>query len=83
MADLQLWLKYAMITAYAGDTSSSVSHKLLSKVKSMLEEDAFIVLKFMATNGLVANASKTVFLLLNLKKQTELNPVTIKIGDVF
>ena len=71
VADLQLWLKYAMITTYADDTSSSVSHKLLSKVKSMLEEDALNVLKFMVSNGLVANASKTAFLLLNLKKQKE------------
>ena len=32
---------------------------LLSKVKQMLEEDALNVLKFMASNQLVANPSKT------------------------
>ena len=49
VADLQLWLKYVKATTYADDTSTSVSHKLLSKVKKMLEEDSLNVLKFMAS----------------------------------
>ena len=32
-----------------------------------MEEDALLVLQFMASNGLVANAKKTSFLLLNCK----------------
>ena len=59
VADLQLWLKFVKATTYADDTSTSVSHKLLSRVKQMLEEDALNMLKFMASNSLVANASKT------------------------
>ena len=65
VADLELWLKYIYATTYVDDTSTSVSHKLLAKVKQMLEEAALNVLKFMASNGLVANASKTVLLFLN------------------
>ena len=61
-------------TTYAYNTCTSVSHKLLSKVKMMLEEDAKNVLRFMASNGLVANASKTALMFLNLKhsKKNEL-----------
>ena len=36
----------------------TVSHKLRSKAKEMLEEDAKNVLMFMASNGLVANPQK-------------------------
>ena len=43
-----------------------------------MEHDAQLVLKFMASNGLVANAKKTSFLLLNYKQ--ELKVPTINIG---
>ena len=46
-------------------------------VISKLEEDAKNVLKFMASNGLVANPSKTTLLILNHKSD---EPVSIKIG---
>ena len=41
----------------------SKSGKSSAEVISKLEEDATAVLKFMASNGLVANATKTTFLL--------------------
>ena len=44
----------------------------------MMEEDAEQVLKYMASNGLVANAKKTSFLLLNAK-QADVNLV-IQVG---
>ena len=49
-----------------------------------LKHDAEAILKFTASNGLVANASKTVFMILNLTKseaESEL-PKEIKINDV-
>ena len=87
VADLQLWLKYVHVTTYADDTCTSVSHRLLSKVKMMLEEDAKNVLRFMASNGLVANASKTALIFLNLKhirknEQGDLiDDISVRIGD--
>ena len=44
---------------------------------SKLEEDALQVLKFMASNGLVANPSKTKLMILNHKSET---PVEINVG---
>ena len=44
-----------------------------------MEEDAGLVLKFMASNGLVANAEKTTFLLLNHKQCEEAR--RIKVGN--
>ena len=72
-------------TTYADDTSTSVSHKLLSKVISMLEEDAKNALAFMASNGLVANASKTALIIMNngsckIKEESKV-PITIRIGN--
>ena len=46
-----------------------------------MEQDAKNLLKFMASNGLVTNASKTALLYLNLKKQTDESATDIKIGD--
>ena len=87
VADLQLWLKYVHVTTYADDTCTSVSHRLLSKVKMMLEEDAKNVLRFMASNGLVANASKTALIFLNLKHTRKneqgdlIDEISVRIGD--
>ena len=54
-------------------------------VKMMLEEDAINVLKFMASNGLVANASKTALMFLNIKTPKKgvnnTDPISIMIGD--
>ena len=45
-----------------------------------MEHDAKNLLKFMASNGLVTNASKTALLYLNLKKQNDESATDIKIG---
>ena len=44
-----------------------------------LEEDATRILQFMASNGLVANPSKTEFLILNSKDNG--NPRKIRVGN--
>ena len=36
-----------------------------------LEEDAEAILAYMASNGLVANQSKTIFMILNMKKECD------------
>ena len=81
VADLEEWLQVAKAITYADDTSTSASSKCLTSVINRLEKDAINVLKFMASNGLVANPKKTVFMLLNHKNQTN-TPVEIKIGNV-
>ena len=42
-------------------------------MKIKLEEDAANVLKYMASNGLVANANKTSLIILNLKNSDKKN----------
>ena len=81
MADIQLWLKFSRVTSYADDTSISVSHRILAKIIAMLEKDAQSILEYMASNGLVANTSKTAFMILNLKKEQNRENITIKIGS--
>ena len=44
-----------------------------------MEEDAINILKYMASNGLVANPKKTTLLFLNLKKKKD-GPIIINIG---
>ena len=54
-----------------------MSGKSLTEIISKLEEDAIMVLKFMASNGLVANASKTTFLIIG---QASIKNQEIRIG---
>ena len=49
-----LWLKHSSAFTYADDPCSSVTVKMIEEVKLKLEDDAEVVLKFMASNGLVA-----------------------------
>ena len=78
MADLNIWLKWSIIITYADDTSTSVSGKLLKDIIIKLEEDALLVLKFMASNKLVANPTKTSLLFMNLKGELD---IKINIGE--
>jgi hypothetical protein len=78
-ADLEEWVKHSTLLNYADDTSTSHSGQVLETVIENLEEDAENVLQFMASNGLVANPSKTEFMILNAKEQRD--PKTIKVGS--
>jgi hypothetical protein len=78
VSDLQEWLNHSTAPTYADDTTTGTSAKTVEETIKLMEEDAKQVLKFMASNGLVANANKTSFLLLNSKQPgTE---YSIKIG---
>ena len=74
-------MKHVKIYNYADDTSTSCSGKNLEEVIKNLEEDANNILNYMASNGLVANASKTVFMILGLSKQLKEKTHTIKVGE--
>ena len=79
VADLQLWLKFSKSITYADDTQTGVSGRILKLIIEKMEADAVNVLKFMSSNGLVANSKKTTLLFLNLKASK--NPIKIKIGN--
>ena len=83
VADFELWLEYASAIAYADDTSISISAKIIVKLLSKLEKDAMNVLRYMASNGLVANPNKTAFVGLNQPEVSKSeSPLKVKIGDV-
>jgi hypothetical protein len=79
VSDLSDWLEFSKVFTYADDTSSSISGKNLQDIIRKMESDAVNVLKFMASNGLVANPKKTTLLFLNNGKIEELD-LKIKIG---
>ena len=64
--------------------TTRTSAKTLEELIMKMEEDASNVLSFMASNGLVANASRTSFVVLNLCKsdrdEAKINPLKVKIG---
>ena len=73
VSDLDLWLKWSTAKTYADNTTTGTSDKTLMEMKIKLEEDAANVLKYMASNGLVANANKTSLIILNLKNSDKKN----------
>jgi hypothetical protein len=77
-ADIEQWLNHSSAFKYADDTSSTVTGKMLEEIKSKLVEDAKMVLKFMTSNGLVANLLKTTLMILNSK---EISSLEIKVGN--
>ncbi len=78
-ADLEEWVKYSSMTNYADDTSSSCSGESEEIVMKNLERDATNILQFMASNGLVANTTKTEFMLRNAEREEEER--TVKVGS--
>ena len=82
VADIQDWLQFASAITYADDTSTSVSHADLNEVKRRLEIDVVNILKFMASNGLVANPKKTSLMFLGTDKMAANESETLKIGKV-
>ena len=80
-ADMGLWLKHSKSTNFADDTTTDYSGSTKEDIKNCLEGDALRVLSFMASNGLVANQSKTEFLVLNEKNKTDQSLCQIQVGD--
>ena len=78
-ADMELWLDTSSLFNYADDTTMCSKSKSLMEIKLRLEEDAINVLRFMASNSLVANQGKSEFLLLNNKDKAALTK--IKVGN--
>ena len=74
-------LKNSKATTYADDTETATTGETLNEVKKMMQ-DAENVLRFMASNGLIANPKKTAMLFLNLKKaeRGKEDIISIKIG---
>ncbi len=80
--DLEEWTNHSSILTYADDTSTSCHGKSQEEVMEKLEEDSKNSLQFMASNGLVANESKTVFMMINSKKYTEVEKIMICNSEV-
>ena len=79
VSDLQDWLEHSTAPTYADDTTTGTSGFSLDQVLKNVEEDANKVLQYMASNGLVANAKKTSFLLLNYKKCEP--KISVRVGN--
>ena len=80
-ADLENWVKLSKVFNYADDTTSDVASRQLEIVLKLLKEDAAAILAFMASNGLVANTKKTVFMLLNHRAKKEDLPISVQVGS--
>ena len=80
-ADLEEWLKHSKAFNYADDTSTISKGKKIEEVMANLTEDAGEVLSFMASNGLVANPKKTVFMVMNYRIQEKEDKTNIMVGQ--
>ena len=82
-ADMELWVKKAIIFSYADDTVSIVSHESAQGAIEALEMDAGNILHYMTQNYLVANPKKMGFMVIQQKQKSETNPpFTIMVDKV-
>ena len=86
-ADLELWCKFSKIYGFADDTTSACQGKNLEEIIQNLKTDADSILSYMASNGLVANPTKTSMVVLNMNKkireESKISPIEIKIGNSY
>jgi hypothetical protein len=78
VADLEEWLIHSTASTYADDTETAVFGEDVEEIKTKLEEDGQGVLRFMASNGLVANPKKTALVFINVKHRGEPISITIR-----
>ena len=80
LADISDWTINALIEGFADDISATVIEDSTNKVISNLEKDATNILKFMASNKLIANDSKTMFILFG-KKPHDNTKYSLSVGN--
>ena len=80
VADLELWVKNVKIHGYADDFTTSFSSCNEKEVFDKLEADAEMVLRYMASNHLSANAKKTGFMVIRNSSKQHVAGV-VKVGD--
>jgi hypothetical protein len=80
VSDLQDWLKFSTAPTYADGTTTGTSRTTVEETIRLMEIDAESVLRYMVSNGLVANANKTSFLLLNAQS-SEYKNSCLKVGS--
>ena len=78
--DLPMWVNGGHIQGYADDTMHFISAKTREEVIKGLEKGATNILGYFASNELVANPTKTAFLLFRPSKSIE-SEQTIKVGS--
>ena len=79
-ADMPLWLNEISTFSYADDTVTSFSHPDPQIVMNTLQTQAFNMLRYMSSNMLVVNPSKTTFLFMRASKKNS-SPITITIDN--
>lgn len=77
ISDIELWVKNSMLVGYCDDTSGVIKGKSREEAKALLKEDSLNILKYMATNLLVINPSKTCILITGTKEKQETDIVMI------
>ena len=80
LADIDEWTQYAIIVGFADDNSATVTGETTADVTRKLESDAHSILKFMASNKLLANDSKTTFMLFGKKNLNQNLNAKIMVG---
>ena len=77
VADMELWVDQVRLNSFADDTISSYSSSDENDVIDKLQADSTNLLRFMASNALVANPKKTGFLLIRSGAMSESKSITV------
>jgi exonuclease III len=81
ISDIHEWVGKVQVVGFADDTTVSFSSKNISQLLETLEHEASRVLDYMSRNKLVANASKTGFLLIRGKGHKKWPLTSVNVGS--
>jgi hypothetical protein len=81
ISDIHEWVGKVQVVGFADDTTVAFSSKNISQLLETLEHEASRVLDYMSRNKLVANASKTGFLLIRGKGHKKWPLTSVNIGS--
>ena len=81
VGDLPLWINEGFLEAYADDVFVTVEADTETELRKKLEKEGENILKFFASNRLVANASKTALIVFRTKNQGELFSIELQ-GEI-
>jgi hypothetical protein len=79
VSDMEDWTEHSGIFTYADNTSTDTSSRDVNQVIRRLEKYLEGILQYMATNGLVANPQKTVFMLVGREREER---TQVKVGNI-
>jgi len=80
VGDAEMWVDQSLVVAYADDTMLLIEADSLDDLKAKIKTEGERLLRFFASNQMVANASKTGLLVFRPTRQAQCPPLSVNLA---